>query len=240
MKLCVFVLSLAFDSAFAQTHHVLHYVVGCFFDDAVKVIFEFDGDLGAFVDFENNDIVVTVPPYVPINISQYPNLYRNAKKAEKACLLSHAIVKTLLNESDTPDVQDPPESILYPADEVLNEVENTLICFVYGFFPPHVNVTWTKNDHPVSEGVTFSSYMLNGDQTFYYFATLPFIPVDGDVYSCTVEHSALDTPKTKIWDVDLGSPQDLALDLYCGLGLTVAFVGVAIGTFLIVKGRYGH
>lgn len=31
-----------------------------------------------------------------------------------------------------------------------------------------------------------------------------------------------------------------ALDIYCGVGLTVGFLGVATGTFLIVKGRYSQ
>uniref|UniRef100_A0A8C6V7Y6 Ig-like domain-containing protein n=1 Tax=Neogobius melanostomus TaxID=47308 RepID=A0A8C6V7Y6_9GOBI len=208
--ICLFCLS---DS------HELRYVVGCFYNGTVEVIYEIDGDLALYADFQNNVIVSTVPPYVQFDIGPYPNIFSNTLKAKRAY---------------------PPESILYPADEVLRGVENHLICFVNRFYPPRVKVTWTKNNRPVSAGVSTSSYMPNNDQTFHCFSTLTITPEHGDVYSCTVEHAALETPTTRIWDVDLKSHQDLALDLYCGGGLTVAFVGVAIGTFLIVKGRYGH
>uniref|UniRef100_A0AAV2MCZ2 Ig-like domain-containing protein n=1 Tax=Knipowitschia caucasica TaxID=637954 RepID=A0AAV2MCZ2_KNICA len=136
--------------------------------------------------------------------------------------------------------RDPPENILYPAEEVLLGIENRLVCFVNRFYPPVISVTWTKNNCPVSKGVTTSAYIPNKDTTFHCFSTLTFTPEQGDVYSCTVQHPALEEPTTRIWDVDVERHQDLAVDLYCGLGLTVAFVGVAIGTYLTIKKRYCH
>uniref|UniRef100_A0A8P4KDJ9 Ig-like domain-containing protein n=1 Tax=Dicentrarchus labrax TaxID=13489 RepID=A0A8P4KDJ9_DICLA len=95
--------------------------------------------------------------------------------------------------------QNPPESILYPAEDVQFGVENSLTCFVNHFYPPYIKVSWTKNGRPVSEGVSLSRYYPNNDQTFHQFSTLTFTPMEGDMYSCTVEHSALDSPKTRIW-----------------------------------------
>lgn len=94
---------------------------------------------------------------------------------------------------------DPPEIVLFSSDKVELGVENSLICFVNHFYPPSINVTWTKNGHPVSTGVSLSRYFPNKDQTFHQFSTLTFTPSEGDFYSCTVEHSALETPKTRIW-----------------------------------------
>lgn len=102
-----------------------------------------------------------------------------------------------LIETSDPFV-DPPESSLYPADEVQPGVENSLTCFVNNFFPPGIKVSWTKNGSPVTEGVSLSRYFPNDDQTFHQFSTLEFTPEEGDVYSCTVEHLALDRPQTKI------------------------------------------
>lgn len=238
--LCVLAISLAFNCVFSQYSHEIRFVVGCFYNGTVQVIYEIDGDLALHADFQNKKVVVDMPPYVHFDISPFPHLYKNADKAKKTCLLAQLIAKEILKDIEGPEVQDPPESILYPADEVQKGVENSLICFVNRFYPPRVKITWTKNNQPVSEGVSNSSYLPNNDQTFHCFSTLTFMPEHGDVYSCTVEHSALDMPKSRIWDVDLKSHQDLALDLYCGGGLVVAFMGVATGTFLIVKGRYGH
>lgn len=198
--------------------------------------------MALYADFQKNEIVLTAPPYIHLDISQFPTLFRNAVKARNACYLGQAMAEEILKDIVAPEVQDPPETMLYPADEVWKGVENSLVCFVTHFHPPPIKVTWTKNNHPVLKGVSISSYMPNKDQTFRVFSTLTFIPEHGDVYSCTVEHPALDTPTTRILDVDLWttSYEDLTFDLYCGAGLTVAFVGVALGTFFIIKGRYKH
>lgn len=95
--------------------------------------------------------------------------------------------------------KDAPESVLYPAEEVQLEVENTLTCFVNHFYPPDIKVSWTKNGRPLLEGVSLSRYYPNNDQTFHQFSTLTFTPTEEDIYSCTVEHSALDRPITRIW-----------------------------------------
>ena len=94
--------------------------------------------------------------------------------------------------------KDPPQSIIYPAEDVELGVENSLICFVNHIFPPYIEVSWTKNGRPVSEGV-LSRYYPNNDQTFHQFSTLTFTPSEGDIYSCTVEHLALEKPKTRFW-----------------------------------------
>lgn len=96
--------------------------------------------------------------------------------------------------------KDPPgEVLIYTSAEVQPGVENTIICFVNGFYPPSIKVSWTKNGNPVSEGVSHSRYYPNKDQTFHQFSTLSFTPSWTDVYSCTVEHPALESPKIVLW-----------------------------------------
>ncbi|KAK7886783.1 hypothetical protein WMY93_026404 [Mugilogobius chulae] len=240
MKLCTFVLCL-FSNCLCifSNSHELRYFVGCYYNGTAEVIYDFDGDLALYIDFIHNNVIFTMPPFIHFDPSPYVNIFRNAVRAKKSCLGAQSMIHLLkLPESEAPEVKDAPESILYPAVEVHPGVENTLVCFVNRFYPPVATVTWTKNNLPVSKGVSTSSYIPNNDQTFHLFSSITFSPEQGDVYSCTVEHPALEAPKTRIWDVDLKSHQDLALDLYCGMGLTVALLGVAIGTFLIVKGRY--
>uniref|UniRef100_A0A3B4BDK5 Ig-like domain-containing protein n=1 Tax=Periophthalmus magnuspinnatus TaxID=409849 RepID=A0A3B4BDK5_9GOBI len=203
--------------------HEANYIVGCFFNGTTQISLDLDGDLCLYADFENDDVALTLPPF----------FYVNTKKL-------HSAPSIYIYELPNLTSSDPPESILYPAEEVLLEVENSLVCFVNHFYPPVITVTWTKNNRLVSEGVSTSTYISNDDQTFHCFSTLTFTPEDGDVYSCTVEHPALEEPKTHGDEMPELSHQDLALDLYCGVGLTVALLGVAIGTFLIIKGRYGH
>ena len=89
--------------------------------------------------------------------------------------------------------------MIYTKDEVTEEVENMLICFVNYFFPPSIKVKWTKNDEEVAVEDRILSYIPNLDGTYDHISTLTFTPQEGDVYACTVEHEALQEPQTMFW-----------------------------------------
>lgn len=226
--------------AVAQIVHDIAYVVGCFDDSRTEAQYDFDGDEVLYVDYDREEVVYTVPPFImqdPVKVFGDMHIYKNAAKAKRTCA---GIIAYCKAEGIHPeDEREPPESVLYPAEEVVPGVENSLICFVNHFYPPSVNVSWTKNGLPVSDGVLLSRYYPNDDQTFRHFSTLTFTPSEGDIYSCMVEHSALETPKTRIWDVEFPkSPHSLTADVYCGFGLGLGLLGVAAGTFLIVKSQH--
>lgn len=95
---------------------------------------------------------------------------------------------------------EPPETSIYPRNDVQLGVKNTLICHVTGFFPPAVNVSWAKNNVIVTEDVSLSQYRPRSDGTFHVFSSLKITPEEKDIYSCTVNHRALQgQPQTKIW-----------------------------------------
>uniref|UniRef100_A0A3Q3X1D3 Ig-like domain-containing protein n=1 Tax=Mola mola TaxID=94237 RepID=A0A3Q3X1D3_MOLML len=95
---------------------------------------------------------------------------------------------------------DPPSSpIIYPKDEVEDQQQNTLICYVTGFYPAPVNVSWTKNEQKVTVGPTINTPYPNKDGSFTQVSRLDFIPRQGDIYSCTVEHPTLTEPLTQLW-----------------------------------------
>ncbi|XP_045900389.1 H-2 class II histocompatibility antigen, A-U alpha chain-like [Micropterus dolomieu] len=223
--------------AFSQIPHELVYLVGCFDNGTTEVQLEFDAEEIFHVDFERREVVYTVPRFLvnnPSEIYDDRRLYGNALKGQHVCPVAVALGK--LEENNPQEEKDPPESILYPAEEAQLGVENSLTCFVNHFYPPDIKVSWTKNGCPVSEGVSLSQYYPNNDQTFHQFSTLTFTPREGDIYSCTVEHSALDRPKTRLWEPDFRHPS-LGPDIFCGVGLTLGLLGVAAGTFLMVKGH---
>lgn len=95
--------------------------------------------------------------------------------------------------------KDPPETVIYTEEEAELGVENSLICFINHIYPPATEISWTKNGNPVTKGVSHSRYYPDEDQTFHQFSTLTFTPTETDFYSCTVEHSALEMPKTRTW-----------------------------------------
>ncbi|XP_074509793.1 H-2 class II histocompatibility antigen, A-Q alpha chain-like [Sebastes fasciatus] len=241
-KLSALVVILTINSfrAFSQSKipHEIHYVVGCFYNGTTEVQYEFDAEEVLYVDFDREELVYTVPRFMtddPSKLFGNIKVFVNAKKNKNACLAVNNVLK--FEERNLTEETDAPESILYPSEEVMLGVENTLICFVNHFYPPHIYVSWTRNDRPVSEGVSLSRYYPNNDQTFHQFSTLTFTPMEGDIYSCTVEHMALDRPKTRIWEAEF-SHRSLGPDVYCGVGLTLGLLGVAVGTFLMVKGHH--
>lgn len=221
--------------AFSQIAHEITYIVGCFDNGSTEVQLEFDSDEVFHVDFERGGVEYTGlnnSGYDPSQIFQDLHIYRNAIKNRKTC--TAVVAYATLLEKESTENTDSPESILYTAEEIERGVENSLICFVNHFYPPFIKVTWTKNDQPVSEGVSLSRYFPNKDQTFHQFSTLKFTPTETDIYSCTVEHMALDSPQTRIWEPDF-QHQSLEVDVFCGVGLSLGLLGVAAGTYFIVK-----
>ncbi|KAM9474996.1 mamu class II histocompatibility antigen, DR alpha chain-like [Clarias gariepinus] len=104
------------------------------------------------------------------------------------------------------------------------------------FFPPPVRVRWTKNGEDVTDKSSLSQYYPNEDHTFNQFSHLAFTPQEGDVYTCTVEHKSLQPSDTKTWEVNVKLPS-VGPAVFCGVGLAVGLLGVATGTFFLVKGN---
>jgi len=97
-----------------------------------------------------------------------------------------------------PVFTDKPQTSIYAKNDVRLNVENLIICHVTGFFPPPVRVSWTKNNEVFRED-SLSQYRPNDDGTYNIFSSLKFTPVEGDIYSCTVNHTSLEEPQTKTW-----------------------------------------
>lgn len=77
--------------------------------------------------------------------------------------------------------------------------ENTLICFVTGFYPAPVNISWTRNGEEVKEGTSTSVPYPNKQGTFTQISRLDFVPQQGDIYSCGVQHLYTTDPDTRMW-----------------------------------------
>ncbi|XP_031592709.2 H-2 class II histocompatibility antigen, A-Q alpha chain-like isoform X2 [Oreochromis aureus] len=133
--------------------------------------------------------------------------------------------------------KEPPEFIIYPRDEVITGENNTLICFINHFFPPSINIKWTKNDVEVTVEDPFIKTLSNPDGTAYVLSYLNFVPETGDIYSCIVEHEALDEPQTRFWEVETDEISK-GPAVFCGLGLSLGLLGVFIGTYFCFKA--GH
>ncbi|XP_056395302.1 H-2 class II histocompatibility antigen, A-U alpha chain-like [Hyla sarda] len=132
----------------------------------------------------------------------------------------------------TPTIQ------IFPEDPVVLKEPNTLICFVKNIFPPVMKMSWLKNNQPVMDGVSETDFYIASDFSYYKFLYLATIPVEGDVYTCSVEHAGLpNNHDNKFWKPE--SPSHISEtfeNVVCGLGLAVGIIGIIAGIFLIFKG----
>ncbi|XP_007556235.2 H-2 class II histocompatibility antigen, A-Q alpha chain-like [Poecilia formosa] len=238
--LLVFILNSYF--VFSQKPHEITYFVGCFDDGNTDIQSEFDGDQILYIDFPKKEIVFTVPPVIapdPQKLLGGFHILKDALDNQKFCPPIGELVEYEMKPVS--EEKDPPDSMIFPSREVEPGVENSLICFVNNFYPPSIKVSWTKNGVPVRRGVSVGDYSPNNDQTFRQFSTLTFTPSEGDIYSCTVEHPALETPKTRIWEVEFyNTDPSLGPDIYCGVGLGLGVMGITVGVFFIVKGQQAN
>ncbi|XP_062383712.1 H-2 class II histocompatibility antigen, A-Q alpha chain-like [Sardina pilchardus] len=187
------------------------------------------------VDFKEKTVVDTLPDFVNVTWEKYYGLiYADAYDEMKEFKDTMAYMARELGYP--PEAKEPPVSAVYSSEEVLLGFENTLVCYITRFYPPQITIRWMRNDKNVTQGVSLSQIYINNDGSFNQFSTLKFIPKKGDMYSCTVEHSALDEPLTREWDVEVSEPS-LGPSVFCGVGLAVGLLGVATGTFLLVKGK---
>ncbi|KAG1925944.1 HLA class II histocompatibility antigen, DP alpha 1 chain [Pimephales promelas] len=180
-------------------------------DKEKEYLMGFDGEEIFHADFIRKEGVMTLPDFGdPIS---YPGGYENGVSEMEICKqnldLDIKVYKPSVEQLDIPDTS------IYPKAVVLQDAENTLICHVTGFFPPPVNVSWTKNNQIVTEGMSLSQYRLKDDGTFNIFSTLKFTPKEGDIYSCTVNHKSIPgQPITKTWGEALLHVDSVDVRLY--------------------------
>uniref|UniRef100_A0AAY5L464 Ig-like domain-containing protein n=1 Tax=Esox lucius TaxID=8010 RepID=A0AAY5L464_ESOLU len=231
---CLFAIASRFRlkviSAYIQAQHVFNVMVLRSDTEGFEMTGDADGEECFYVDVDNQKVVITAPEFgeqiecpICLNVAER---YIPAGKKHFSDLAF-----------DTPEAKVPPDVMLYPKEEVKQGVNNSLVCFVNNFFPPPVQVKWTKNDVNITKGVKASHYLFNNDITFYHFSTLTFDPEEGDIYTCTVEHPALDEPVTRKWEFEVPPGPSLDPVVFCGLGLTLGILGLGTGMFFCVKGK---
>ncbi|XP_067437097.1 mamu class II histocompatibility antigen, DR alpha chain-like isoform X2 [Thunnus thynnus] len=209
------------------------YITGCSDSDG-EDMYALDGEEMWYADFTNKRGVEPLPSFID-SFRYVEGTYEGAVTNQQIC--KDNLKKRRNAMKDIPPELDPPSSpIIYKRDKVELGVQNTLICHVTGFYPAPVKVYWTKNGENVTEGTSINVPFPNKDGSFRQSSRLEFIPQQGDIYSCTVTHPALTQPLTRIWGVEVKQP-GVGPAVFCGLGLTVGLLGVAAGTFFLIKGN---
>ncbi|XP_052420240.1 H-2 class II histocompatibility antigen, A-U alpha chain-like [Carassius gibelio] len=201
-----------------------------------EILFAFNNDVVAYMDFNEKKMVFVAPDFLQTQtiLNTYPLDNFNIDFIEVTNFCKDTYFRTLsFNASET---LEPPWVSVYPRNNVKLNVRNNLVCLVFGFFPPPVRVSWIKNNVNVTDESTLSRYYPNKDGTVNVFSRLNFIPEEGDIYSCSVEHKALQQPQTRTWVVEIKEPNN-GPSVFCGVGLALGLLGLATGVFFIAKGK---
>ncbi|XP_076127205.1 H-2 class II histocompatibility antigen, I-E alpha chain-like [Alosa pseudoharengus] len=221
----------------AKIVHIDIHASGCTDSDG-QDMYGLDGEELAHADWKAEKYVTTLPAFAdPIAYAE--GTYEQAVATQQVC---KANLATFIQAYKHPAVAEvPPMSSIYPRDEVKMGLQNSLICFIGGFYPPRLNVTWTRNSKMVTQGVSTSQLRVNvNDGTYSQFSTLQFTPQKGDVYTCTMDHRALERPMTREFDVEVSEVSESSLTLpavFCVVGLIVEMLGMATGLFFFIKAK---
>nr|UMW88572.1 MHC class II antigen alpha chain [Siniperca chuatsi] len=237
MKMLVLVLVPVLSCVLCVSADILHQdinIIGCSDSDG-EDMYGLDGEEVWFADFINQKGVEPQPDFVD-HMTYQEGVYQQAEAELQICKDN---LKTLVTALKNPPVKlDAPSSpMIYARDDVELGEKNHLVCHVTGFYPAPVKIYWTKNEENVTEGTSINVPFPNKDGSYRQMSTLEFVPQLGDIYSCTVKHLALNQPLTRLWDVKEKTQPGIGPAVFCGLGLTVGLLGVAAGTFFLIKGN---
>nr|UDW19138.1 nonclassical MHC class II protein MHC-IIabSol [Protopterus dolloi] len=184
-------------SAGQQGDHILRQSTTCQKDiPSGDFGFYLDDDELFYVDLDTKEVVYRLPEIESVFSFEAQGGLQNLA----VCRHNLDIYIKRTNSTSGPIV--PPVVKVYPMQHVKPGKPNTLICATEDFFPCVLNISWSKNGIPVKEGITVTDFYPGKEFTFKRFAYLTFIPVQGDIYSCNVEHPGLDRPTTVFWQPD--------------------------------------
>ncbi|XP_041031359.1 titin-like [Carcharodon carcharias] len=117
------------------------------------------------------------------------------------CQVAHEALATPLSRSVS--VRDISAELKVPVVQVMdieqqeasgNESTSTLACFVSGFYPGDIYLTWRSQDSEVTDGVTTFPVTTDSEGTFHVVSQLS-VPTEtrerGQIFSCVVGHQSL-------------------------------------------------
>lgn len=104
-----------------------------------------------------------------------------------------------------------------------------LACYVMGFYPADVAITWRKNGDVVVPNNSANSVIRpNGDWTYQTVSYLATNPSFGDTYTCVVEHAGSPELILQYWTPWLSPIRIVKISVSAvtlGLGLVIFFLG---------------
>ncbi|XP_073494137.1 HLA class II histocompatibility antigen, DM beta chain-like isoform X2 [Phyllobates terribilis] len=186
-----------------------------------QYILGYDSDANMFLPYQSIEEMKAVVRKFTTEFNTNPDMLNYVKNEEKRCKNE---IKTFWSETV--------ERRVRPSMEVFAPEGNDdnlplLICFVWGFYPENINVSWIKNNKTVVK--TENQAVQTGEWTYQLVSQLDLrdsLPEDN--YTCKVEHQSLREPIRKTWKAGLTSIQIIKI--------SVSSVIFALGLIAVISG----
>uniref|UniRef100_A0A667XZQ7 Ig-like domain-containing protein n=2 Tax=Myripristis murdjan TaxID=586833 RepID=A0A667XZQ7_9TELE len=118
----------------------------------------------------------------------------------------------------------PPSVSVFAPVQTRYGTRTMLECRVVDFYPQDITVTWLKSGSEVTEGVSSTDSLANGDWSYQVISYLEVVPRYGERVICHIEHSSLEEALNIPWDTSA-----LDASLYKkAVGLIFFFQGVTV------------
>ncbi|XP_005603849.2 HLA class II histocompatibility antigen, DM beta chain isoform X1 [Equus caballus] len=158
-------------------------------------------------------------------LNQYENLLQRLSTGLQDCANhTQPFWGSLTNRTWAPSVQVAKTTPFNTKESVM------LACYVWGFYPADVTITWRKNGQPVPpHSSAHKTVQPNGDWTYQTISHLATTPSFGDTYTCVVEHIGAPEPILQDWTPGLSPTQTVKVSVSVvtlGLGLILFFLGL--------------
>uniref|UniRef100_A0A3B4ZV80 Ig-like domain-containing protein n=1 Tax=Stegastes partitus TaxID=144197 RepID=A0A3B4ZV80_9TELE len=201
---------------------------GCFHSADCQAQLHLDEDQIAYADFKNQQTVWTAPL-----LQEHQETFRELYALAVVCkdTLYNEYLPQAVQIEKGPSEDKAPTVSIYPMEEAEEGQNNTLFCYISHFYPPSVDVTWTRNGIVVTEGLTLNNLIPETDGTFSQLVGLSVRPQPEDVLQCSVKHRALSRAAVGTWELS-GKPAGSAAPWVC-LALGLIFLCLGITIFII-------
>ncbi|XP_068855727.1 class I histocompatibility antigen, F10 alpha chain-like isoform X2 [Aphelocoma coerulescens] len=112
-----------------------------------------------------------------------------------------------------------------------------LSCYVYGFYPRPITVSWMKGDEIRDQETEWGGVVPNSDGTFHTWARIEARPEEREQYQCRVEHSGM--PEPGIFALEPESGGNLTLVVAVSVIAAIIILILLVG-FIVWKLQSGR
>nr|DBA20459.1 TPA: hypothetical protein GDO54_017236 [Pyxicephalus adspersus] len=197
-----------------------------------EFMFQFDKDEIFYVDLDQKKTEWRLPQFGQVASFEAAGALQNIAVLQN----NLGIYERRSNFSKANNVA--PNLFVHSEKPVVVGEPNVLICVARQFFPPVIKMSWMKDNHPVTGGVSETDFYPAPDGSFSKFLYLAIIPREGELYTCSVEHAGQTiNPTNKFWRPEVPKVvPETTENIICGLGLFIGICGIITGIVLICKG----